>query len=132
MSDKPPEFVFAYHDVVDVSKSGAADYDGARCDVIYDGETTARLERLGVPARQYGQHRRRQCADGLQNAAWVSDLRRVKTGLGHAPTTRREGAPIPMKPLKRWDNGRDVVLAARGRRRRTVVRRRHLLRDGRR
>ena len=24
---------------------------------------------------------------------------------------RREGAPIPMKPLTRWDNGRDVVLA---------------------
>jgi geranylgeranyl reductase len=24
---------------------------------------------------------------------------------------RREGAPIPMRPLKRWDNGRDVVLA---------------------
>ena len=26
-------------------------------------------------------------------------------------TIRREGAPIPLKPLKRWDNGRDVVLA---------------------
>jgi len=24
---------------------------------------------------------------------------------------RREGAPLPIKPLKRWDNGRDVVLA---------------------
>jgi len=24
---------------------------------------------------------------------------------------RREGAPIPLKPLKKWDNGRDVVLA---------------------
>ncbi len=24
---------------------------------------------------------------------------------------RREGAPIPLKPLPRWDNGRDVVLA---------------------
>ena len=23
---------------------------------------------------------------------------------------RKEGAPIPLKPLKRWDNGRDVVL----------------------
>ncbi len=26
-------------------------------------------------------------------------------------TIRGEGAPIPLKPLKRWDNGRDVVLA---------------------
>jgi geranylgeranyl reductase len=24
---------------------------------------------------------------------------------------RREGAPIPMKPARKWDNGRDVVLA---------------------
>ncbi|NCZ75756.1 MAG: geranylgeranyl diphosphate reductase, partial [Betaproteobacteria bacterium] len=24
---------------------------------------------------------------------------------------RREGAPIPLKPLPRWDNGRDIVLA---------------------
>jgi geranylgeranyl reductase len=26
-------------------------------------------------------------------------------------TLRREGAPIPLKPLSRWDNGRDVVLS---------------------
>ena len=24
---------------------------------------------------------------------------------------RHEGAPLPMKPLKKWDNNRDVVLA---------------------
>ena len=26
-------------------------------------------------------------------------------------TIRKEGAPIPLKPLPRWDNGRDVLLA---------------------
>jgi geranylgeranyl diphosphate/geranylgeranyl-bacteriochlorophyllide a reductase len=36
---------------------------------------------------------------------------RAKCGLSNAETLRREGAPIPMKPLKRWDNGRDVLLA---------------------
>jgi len=36
---------------------------------------------------------------------------RATAGLAHARTLRREGAPIPMKPLPRWDNGRDVVLA---------------------
>jgi geranylgeranyl reductase len=30
---------------------------------------------------------------------------------GSAETLRREGAPIPMKPLKRWDDGRAVLLA---------------------
>jgi geranylgeranyl reductase len=38
---------------------------------------------------------------------------RERNGLSEhdAPTVRREGAPIPLKPLARWDNGRDVVLA---------------------
>jgi geranylgeranyl reductase len=36
---------------------------------------------------------------------------REASGLQDAPTLRREGAPIPMKPLPCWDNGRDVVLA---------------------
>jgi geranylgeranyl reductase len=40
----------------------------------------------------------------------VGQLREA-TGLADAPTLRREGAPLPMKPLRRWDNGRDVVLA---------------------
>ena len=26
-------------------------------------------------------------------------------------TIREEGAPIPLKPLPRWDNGKDVILA---------------------
>ena len=32
-------------------------------------------------------------------------------GLAHAQTLRREGAPLPLKPLPRWDDGHDVVLA---------------------
>ncbi len=36
---------------------------------------------------------------------------RDKAGLADAVTIRREGAPIPLKPLRRWENGRDVVLA---------------------
>ncbi len=36
---------------------------------------------------------------------------RNAVGLQDAVTVRREGAPLPMKPLPRWDNGRDVVLA---------------------
>ena len=36
---------------------------------------------------------------------------RQTTGLQGAEVLRREGAPLPMKPLPRWDNGRDIVLA---------------------
>lgn len=36
---------------------------------------------------------------------------RRQIGLDKWKTLRREGAPIPLKPLKRWDNGRNVVVA---------------------
>jgi geranylgeranyl diphosphate/geranylgeranyl-bacteriochlorophyllide a reductase len=36
---------------------------------------------------------------------------REDAGLAGSKTIRKEGAPIPLKPLKRWDNGRDVLLA---------------------
>lgn len=39
----------------------------------------------------------------------MSDLRAV-AGLEDAEVVRREGAPIPLKPLKRWDNGQDVLV----------------------
>jgi geranylgeranyl diphosphate/geranylgeranyl-bacteriochlorophyllide a reductase len=35
---------------------------------------------------------------------------RASTGLETSETVRREGAPLPLKPLRRWDNGRDVLL----------------------
>jgi geranylgeranyl diphosphate/geranylgeranyl-bacteriochlorophyllide a reductase len=40
----------------------------------------------------------------------TADLR-ASAGLTECETIRKEGAPIPLKPLDRWDNGRDVVLA---------------------
>ena len=36
---------------------------------------------------------------------------RADTGLDACETIRREGAPIPLKPLKKWDNGRNIVVA---------------------
>ena len=39
------------------------------------------------------------------------EVLRAETGLDGVETLRREGAPIPLRPLPRWDNGRDVILA---------------------
>jgi geranylgeranyl reductase len=36
---------------------------------------------------------------------------RSQLDLTRCETIRREGAPIPLKPLKRWDNGADVIVA---------------------
>lgn len=103
-------YVAAYHEIVSSPKAAEADFDGTRCDVYYQGalspdfyawvfphgDTTS----VGVGSAQKGFALRRS----------VDDLRQT-AGLGDSTTIRREGAPIPLKPLKRWDNGRDLVLA---------------------
>ena len=48
--------------------------------------------------------------EGVDLKEATAALRRA-SGLDGCETIRREGAPIPLEPLKRWDNGRDVVLA---------------------
>ena len=40
----------------------------------------------------------------------IRELRR-DIGMQDAQTVRCEGAPIPLRPLKRWDDGRNVLLA---------------------
>jgi len=87
-----------------------ADVGAARCDVYYQaplspdfyarvfphGATTS----IGTGTLQKG--------FGLKEA--VAKLRH-DTGLDRVETIRREGAPIPIKPLPCWDNGKVVVLA---------------------
>lgn len=103
-------YVFAYHEIVRSPRNGAADFDGKRCDVYYQGELSPDFyawifphgdtTSVGMGTAQKG--------FSLKNA--VSTLRE-KTGLDITDTVRREGAPIPLRPLKKWDNGRDVLLA---------------------
>jgi len=103
--------VFAYHEIVKSPVEPVRDAFGPRrADVYYDsrlspdfyawvfphGETTS----VGTGSHLKG--------FGLRDA--VGQLRR-RTGLDACETLRREGAPIPLSPLRRWDNGRDVILA---------------------
>ena len=102
--------VFAYHEIVKSPVGNEANFGPARCDVYYQaplspdfyawvfphGATTS----IGTGTLQKG--------FGLKEA--VAKLR-LDTGLDKVETIRREGAPIPIKPLPCWDNGRDVVIA---------------------
>jgi geranylgeranyl reductase len=102
--------VFAYHEIVKSPVTESADFGAARCDVYYQaplspdfyawvfphGATTS----IGTGTLQKG--------FGLKEA--VAKLRH-DTGLDQVETIRKEGAPIPIKPLPKWDNDRDVVLA---------------------
>lgn len=102
--------VFAYHEIVKSPTQDSEVFGHDRVDVYYNaplspdfyawvfphGPTTS----IGTGTFQKG--------FGLKEA--VAQLRQ-ETGMDGLETIRREGAPIPLKPLPRWDNGRDVVIA---------------------
>jgi geranylgeranyl reductase len=104
-------YVFAYHEIVRTPPQDAETaFDRTRCDIFYQGalspdfygwvfphgETTS----VGMGTAQKG-FSMRQSIGALREAAH----------LDKAETIRREGAPIPLRAMKRWDNGRDVVVA---------------------
>ncbi|HKK23723.1 MAG TPA: geranylgeranyl diphosphate reductase [Pseudohaliea sp.] len=103
--------VFAYHEIVESpAANDGADFDPKRCDVWYQGRLSPDFyawvfphgdkTSIGVGSEQ----------KGFSAPDSVAKLR-ADVGLTDARTVRREGAPIPLKPLKRWDDGRNVLLA---------------------
>jgi geranylgeranyl reductase len=103
-------YVAAYHEIVRSPAGGNADFDGARCDVYYQGRLSPDFYAWIFPHGETTSIGVGSAHKGFSLRGAVVDLREA-TGLAGLETVRREGAPIPLKPLKRWDNGRDVVLA---------------------
>ena len=102
--------VFAYHEVVASPVGNTDAFDRTRCDVYYQGRLSPDFYAWIFP---HGE----QASIGVGSADKGFPLRdavkrlRGDTGLDAQETIRSEGAPIPLKPLKRWDNGRDIVVA---------------------
>jgi geranylgeranyl reductase len=103
-------YVFAYHEIVRAPETGVGDYDATRCDVYYRGKLSPDFYGWVFPHGQTASVGTGSARKGFSLRNATGELRDV-AGLGTAEIIRREGAPIPMKPLKRWDNGRDVILA---------------------
>ena len=110
--DKIP-YVIAYHEIIKAPEglqAANAAYDPNRCDVIYDGKISPDFYGWVFP---HGKH----ASVGMGTEVNGVDLKdataalRAMSGLTGCETIRREGAPIPLKPLDKWDNGRDVLLA---------------------
>jgi geranylgeranyl reductase len=102
--------VFAYHEVIESPATDGDAFAAERCDVYYQGGLSPDFYAWVFPhggTTSVGTGSA-QKAFPLRRA--VSDLRQ-HTHLSELGTVRREGAPIPMKPLPRWDDGRGVVLA---------------------
>ncbi|MEL6641206.1 MAG: geranylgeranyl diphosphate reductase [Pseudomonadota bacterium] len=102
-------YVIAYHEII-AAPEPTEDYDPMRCDVIYDGEISPDFYGWIFP---HGA----SASVGMGSMVKEVDLKgataalRQTAGLAECKTLRKEGAPIPLKPLDRWDNGKDVVLA---------------------
>ncbi len=105
--------VFAYHEIVKSPAAAAAseaDFDPARCDVFYQGALSPDFYAWVFPHGDTASigvgsaHKGYPLRDAIQRL-------RVQSGLDGCETIRCEGAPIPLKPLKRWDNGRDLLVA---------------------
>ncbi len=102
-------FVAAYHEIVRAPRAGAADYDGKRCDVYYQGRLSPDFYAWVFPHGDTLSVGVGSAHKGFSLRGAVTDLRR-SSRLDGLETVRREGAPIPLRPLARWDNGRDVVV----------------------
>ena len=104
------KYVFAYHEIVKAPAIKPAGYDDTRCDVYYRGLLSPDFYGWVFPHGDTLSIGTGSADKGFSLRTAVGKLRDT-AGLAHTETLRREGAPIPMKPLPRWDNGRDVVLA---------------------
>ncbi|MFN3663722.1 geranylgeranyl diphosphate reductase [Yoonia sp.] len=106
--DKIP-YVIAYHEIIEAPKANAA-YDPLRCDVIYDGRISPDFYGWVFPHGAQASVGMGSMIKSVDVKQATADLR-ASAGLADCKTIRREGAPIPLKPLDCWDNGKDVVLA---------------------
>jgi geranylgeranyl reductase len=103
-------FVFAYHEVVSTPDTPPPGYDPSRCDVIYRGSLSPDFYGWVFPHGHSLSVGTGSADKGFSLRHATAALRK-EAGLADARTLRREGAPIPLKPLPRWDDGRDVLLA---------------------
>ena len=102
--------VFAYHEIVQSPADGDNGFDACRCDVYYQGDVSPDFYGWVFP---HGS--KTSVGMGTANKGYslrnATTLLRERAGLTAATTIRTEGAPIPLKALRRWDNGRDVLVA---------------------
>ncbi len=102
--------VFAYHEVIRSPVVENEGFGAGRCDVYYRGQLSPDFYAWVFPHGDTTSVGTGSLKKGFALREAVGALR-AETGLDAHETLRREGAPIPLRPLRRWDNGRDVVLA---------------------
>jgi geranylgeranyl reductase len=106
---KRAQHVFAYHEIIESPPATAGGFDHTRCDVYYDGEFSPDFYAWVFP---HGKTTSVGTGTFQQGFGMKDAVTRLRASAGlTGRTIRREGAPIPLTPLARWDDGRNVVLA---------------------
>ena len=112
-ADRLP-YVFAYHEIVKAPDATSAfdgkPFDGKRCDVYYRGTVSPDFYGWVFPHGDTISVGTGSAQKGFSLRDSVGELREA-AGLGAVETIRKEGAPIPLHPLPRWDDGKSVLLA---------------------
>lgn len=105
-----PRSVFAYHEVIEApdSDESVRPYKADRCDIHYTGVLSPDFYSWVFPHGKSVSVGTGSAKKGFSLKDSVKNLRERENL--HTKTIRCEGAPIPMKPLKRWDNGKDILL----------------------
>ncbi len=101
--------VFAYHEIVRSPEGETEHFDPRRCDVYYQGKVSPDFYGWVFPHGACTSVGAGSAVKGFSLRGAVK-IMRDNSGLADNRIVRREGAPLPLKPLRRWDNGRDVVL----------------------
>lgn len=106
---KRPPYVFAYHEVIRAPELASEAFTPDRCDVIYRGEISPDFYGWVFP---HGEQVSVGCGSAVKGHELKAATRKLReaAGLADAETIREEGAPLPLKPMRRWDDGRSVVL----------------------
>ncbi|MEL7149086.1 MAG: geranylgeranyl diphosphate reductase [Pseudomonadota bacterium] len=107
-ADKVP-LVFAYHEII-AAPPKTDIYDPERCDVVYDGAISPDFYGWVFPHGSTTSVGMGTEDPDVSLKDATAALRRA-SGLEDCETIRKEGAPIPLRPMDCWDNGKDVVLA---------------------
>ncbi len=102
--------VFAYHEIIKAPASNSENFDAGRCDVFYQGRLSPDFYAWVFPHGDTASIGVGSANKGFSLRGAIATMR-DDLGLDRCETLRREGAPIPLKPLKRWDNGADVIVA---------------------
>ena len=103
-------YVIAYHEIIESPNENDGEFDGSRCDVYYNGVLSPDFYGWVFPHGEKTSVGMGTQKKGFSLRDATATLRRF-AGLERCRTIREEGAPIPLRPLRRWDNGKDVLLA---------------------